>query len=53
MLEISISTISLILWFIMHSLISEFFDLTFSIYISTILWEGLLAVVVVCFLFRK
>ncbi|CAK85538.1 unnamed protein product (macronuclear) [Paramecium tetraurelia] len=52
-LEVTISTVSLIIWYQLHSLIADIFDLSISIYISAVMWEGIIAVVIVCYLFRQ
>lgn len=52
-LEITISTISLVIWYMLHSFIAETFELSIWIYISAVMWEGIIAVVIVCYLFRQ
>lgn len=52
-LNVLISTVSLVIWYCIHNIISDIFDLSISMFISTVLWEGIIAVVIVCYLFRK
>lgn len=52
-IEVSVSTVSLIIWYFIHEYITYHFDYSMSMYISIIMWEGIIALLLVCFLFRQ